>query len=265
MSSPLSSVPLRGVGWGTAQACADPRNARSSPLQCEGRFWGHQPSLCGAAGHSWGPAPCRLWLRARVVLVAPCSRGSRSSGRSNKAAPGSSKRVTSCRLLRLPSPLVNDLLALFPNTPKIDFPGSSPRSEPFRGTAARRHAAAGSCSRASLVETKPVSVVHCPNRACPFPPTHPNRPGGLLAWLASPLLPPRCRTRALGRALPGLLGHHAVSHQHRDGEDHLQPPAAAHPALRLQPARQQEAQAEEQRAHRWVRKAPASPGRARLL
>lgn len=58
----------------------------------------------------------------------------------------SSERVTSCRLLRLPSPLVNDLLALFPNTPKIDFSGSSPRSEPFRGTAARRHVAAGSCS-----------------------------------------------------------------------------------------------------------------------
>lgn len=113
----------------------------------------------------------------------------------------SSERVTSCRLLRLPSPLVNDLLALFPNTPKIDFSGSSPRSEPFRGTAARRHVAAGSCSRASLVETKPVSEVHCPNCACPFPPTHPNSPPGVssLGW------PHRC---CLPVAEPERWGEH---------------------------------------------------------
>uniref|UniRef100_A0A8C3BM31 Carbonic anhydrase n=1 Tax=Cairina moschata TaxID=8855 RepID=A0A8C3BM31_CAIMO len=187
MSSPLPSVPCPScpLGWGWPE-----------------KRW-KQPSV--VRGEVLGTSPIPLW--GRHLATRGCRHAwpwwHRAGGAHVAAGEAtSSERVTSCRLLRLPSPLVNDLLALFPNTPKIDFSGSSPRSEPFRGTAACRHVAAGSCSRASLVETKPVSEVHCPNCTCPFPPTHPPQfPPGVssLGW------PHRC---CLPVAEPERWGEH---------------------------------------------------------
>lgn len=142
-------------------------------------------------------------------------------------------RAAEQQLLGLPSPFVNDPLVRFPNTPKIDFPGSSPHSEIFPGTAACSHMVAPKLTWWKL--TLCAWLIPWP---VPFPTTYQTSflagflPGSS-HWCS---LPPCTRLEALGRGLSRLRGHHTAAYQHRHSQDHVQPPAMADPALWLQPA-----------------------------